>query len=164
MRIEISNTILFRLPTPATISPFLLESSAFGTIVMTPQGHEMFGGRDTRVLQSTRTAPGIHSVTIEFDYPEDAPLELHLGGVRGGEARNPEREAYREGSITARLSGLRAVHALRVEPEDSIVHLRHAALAGAAPCQLICPDGLVAQGPNHCIDCRTAIGTVTICC
>ena len=164
MRVEISNTILFRLPTASNLSPFLLESSAFGTIVMTPQGYEMFGGDDTRVLQSTRTAPGIHSVTIEFDYPEDAPLELHLGGVRGGESQNPEREAYREGSITARLSGLRAVHGLRVEPNETIVHLRHAVLPGAAPCELICPGGLRAQGPNHCIDCTTAIGIVTICC
>jgi hypothetical protein len=189
VRVEISNATLFRLPTSSTLAPLLLESSAFGTIVMTANGYEMSGGRDTRVVQSAWTAPGIHSVTIEFDYPEDAPLEMRLGGgrgdeplnleggggprdpgggesrnPRGGESRNLKREAHPEGPIMARLFGLHAVHAVRVEPNETIVHLRHALLAGAAPCQLTCPGGLSAQGPNHCIDCTTAIGKVTICC
>ena len=188
MRVEISNAILFRFSPSSTLAPFLLESNAFGTIVMTANGYEMSGGRDTQVVQSTWTAPGTHSVTIEFDYPEDAPLELQLGGARPGEplnrkgddsrdppvgesrrargeeSRNPRREVHPQGPITARLSGLRAVHGVRVEPNETIVHLRHALLPGAAPCQLICPGGLSAQGPNHCIDCTTAIGKVTICC
>ena len=121
---------------------------------MSPRGIEVAdGGQRARLVRVEELGvPGTHRVAVEFEYSESAPLELRLGAPA------------LKGRIRARVTGLRAIHALRVDHRETIVHLRHTLGKSTAPCELRCPNGVSAQGPNHCLDCETAIGIVTICC
>ena len=169
MRLEISYTFLFRAPVspadfPSAVpgAPFglmeapslILETDMFGVITMSPRGIEVADGRRRARLVRVEElgVPGTHLVAIEFEYSESVPLELRLGAPA------------LKGRIRARVTGLRAIHALRVDHRETIVHLRHTLGKNTAPCELRCPNGVSAQGPNHCLDCETAIGIVTICC
>jgi hypothetical protein len=166
VRLEFSDTFLLGDESFLVRAPtLLLEADAFGVVAISPRGIHLGDVRQSvqllrmpmwrracLLLWERLCGQAMHRAAIEFEHPESVPLQLRLG------------IPAQEGRITARVMGLRAIHTFRVEPRETIVHLLHARSHAEAPCELQCPNGETAQGPNRCLDCETAIGNVRICC
>jgi hypothetical protein len=182
VRVDISETYLFLGTEALAETPTLLiESDGFGVLAMSPEGFGLAeGGRSARLIRNpgipmvrrrwgTQGRPPLYRAAVEFDDSETRPMHL---GLRVSTTRHPTFTAIAgpfgevSRSMTADVTGLRAIHTLRVAPRNAIVHLFHSVAphVPSTQCEIRCPDGQTAQGIGHCLDCETPYGTVRICC
>jgi hypothetical protein len=181
VRLEISHVSMSEGTQQVPAPSLVVSSDRFGLFTVSATGLNFYEQRDVNVFgwqgmpppesnQRLGFPPGTAQFgVLDFDYPENEPLDLRFGVARpraGQESfANAQQvtDAIENRWVTARAAALRAIHSI-IDSRSTVVHLLHTTpIAQAIPCELKCPDGRRKNGPD-CLQCQTRFGPFLICC